>query len=319
MERTIVVTGGMGFIGSNYLNYAVRKYPQYRFVNVDVLTYAANPKNIAPIADAPNYVFEKVDIRDREALAALFEKYKPTDIIHFAAESHVDVSLKNPDIFVETNVLGTHHLIQLAIKHQLPGRFHHISTDEVYGSLPIDAPSSKESDELSPSSPYSASKAAAEMFVHTAHHTFNLDTVITRASNNYGPNQHEEKFIPLFLRNLLRGEKVPLYGTGTNIRNWLHVRDHVLGIDLVFHHGKSGETYNLGGPDELANVDIVTKLLALTGRDTSHVEYVTDRLGHDLRYSLDSSKAKREVGWEPTTNLDEGLAETLEHYRERFN
>ena len=314
-EKVILVTCGAGFIGSNYLNTVVPRYPNYRFVNIDALTYAADLKNIT-VADAPNYVFVQADIRDVSALQKTWETYSPTDIIHFAAESHVDNSIAGPRIFVETNVLGTQNLLELARASGVK-RFHHISTDEVYGSLGFDAPSTDENAPLLPNSPYSASKAGADHLVRSYNKTFGLNTVITRASNNYGPHQHHEKLIQLFISNLLSGKKVPLYGTGKNVRDWLYVGDHILGIDAAFHKGKSGEVYNLGGGVELENIDITKKLLKLTGRDESAIEYVTDRKGHDLRYALDCRKAKRELNWAPLKSLEEGLRETVTYHKRK--
>ncbi len=312
-EKVILVTGGAGFIGSNYLNFAVPKYPNYQFVNLDSLTYAANLNNVT-VAASPNYAFAKADIRDAGKLADIFEQYKPTHIIHFAAESHVDNSITGPNIFVETNVLGTQNLLECARKNAVK-RFHLVSTDEVYGSLAPDAKASTEADVLLPNSPYSASKAAADLLVRSYHKTFGLDTVTTRASNNYGPNQHHEKLIPRFITNLLQGKKVPLYGNGKNVRDWIHVSDHVTGIDRVFRDGKPGEVYNLGGGNEIENIDITKKLIALAGRDEDAIEYVTDRLGHDIRYALDSSKATRELDWKPLKDFEQGLKETFEYYR----
>ena len=314
-EKTILVTGGAGFIGSNYLNAMVPRYPNYRFVSVDALTYAADLKNIT-VAGAPNYVFAQTDIRDIPALEATWREYAPTDVIHFAAESHVDNSITGPHIFFETNIMGTDNLLNLAVTHKL-NRFHHISTDEVYGSLSEAERSRTEEDMLLPNSPYSASKAGAEFAVRAYNKTFGLSTVVTRASNNYGPNQHREKFMPLFITNLLSGKKVPVYGTGKNVRDWIYVGDHVEGIDAVFHKGKPGEIYNLGGGNEFANIDIVRKLLSLTGRDENALEYVTDRLGHDMRYSLDSAKATRELGWTPKKQFEEGLRETVLYHRRK--
>jgi len=310
--RTILVTGGAGFIGSAYLNWAVRFYPTYSFVNIDALTYAGDLKNVA-VGDRANYAFEKVNICDLARLEKIFKKYKPTDIIHFAAESHVDVSIANPDIFIETNVIGTHNLLLLAKRNSIK-RFHHISTDEVYGSLDNKARSSRESDALAPNSPYSASKAGAEMLVRAYHETFGLDTIITRSSNNYGPRQHEEKLIPLFITNLLANKKVPLYGKGKNIRNWIYVDDNVNGIDKAFHRGRSGAIYNLGGGTEISNIELTRRLLGMMKKPTSLIEYVTDRLGHDFRYSLDSSKARKELGWKPQTSFEDGLTRTIAYY-----
>lgn len=315
-KKTILVTGGAGFIGSNYLNSAVLRYADYRFVNIDALTYAGDLKNIT-VADAPNYAFIQADIRDTAALEEIWKTYSPTDIIHFAAESHVDNSITVPRVFVETNVLGTHNLLELARTSDVK-RFHHISTDEVYGSLDFDTPPVDENAPLLPNSPYSASKASADLLVRAYNKTFGLDTVISRASNNYGPRQHGEKLIPLFINNLLSGKRVPLYGAGKNVRDWIYVGDHILGIDAVFHKGKNGEVYNLGGGNEFENIDITKKLLALIGRDKGAIEYVTDRPGHDLRYALDCSKAKRELDWVPLKSLEDGLQEAVTYYKNRL-
>ena len=311
-DKVILVTGGAGFIGANYLNTMVPRYPKYRFVNVDALTYAADPKNIRA-ADAPNYVFVKADIRDTAKMNSVFKEFSPTDIIHFAAESHVDNSIAGPRIFVETNILGTHNLLELARTNKLD-RFHQISTDEVYGSLSFDAPPTTEESPIVPNSPYSASKASADLLVRAYHRTFGLNTIITRASNNYGPLQHREKLIPLFISNLAGGKKVPLYGDGKNMRDWLYVGDHVEGIDTAFHNGRAGEIYNLGGGNALANIVLTKKILAAMELGEEMIERVADRPGHDLRYAPDASKAKRELGWEPKKDLDEGLRETIEFY-----
>jgi len=280
---------------------------------LDALTYAADLQNIT-VTDEPNYVFVQSDIRNIAALEMVWAQYSPTDIIHFAAESHVDNSIANPRIFVETNVNGTQNLLECARTHGIK-RFHHISTDEVYGSLPFDAVPTDENAPLLPNSPYSASKAGADLLVRAYNKTFELNTVTTRASNNYGPHQHPEKLIPLFINNLLAGKQIPLYGTGKNIRDWMFVGDHVLGIDAVFHKGISGAVYNLGGGNEVENIDITKKLLTLIGSDESAITYVTDRLGHDLRYALDCSKAKRELDWVPLKSLEEGLKETVSYYK----
>ncbi len=314
-EKTILVTGGAGFIGSNFLNLMVPKYPTYAFINLDALTYAANLDHIT-VSNAPNYSFVKADIRDRARLEDIFSTHRPTHIIHFAAESHVDNSITGPAIFVETNVIGTANLLEVARTHGV-ARFHHVSTDEVYGSLTLTDPKSTEESHLSPNSPYSASKASSDLMVRAYHHTFGLDTVTTRASNNYGPHQHTEKLIPRFITNLLSGKPVPVYGTGENIRDWIHVSDHVLGIDAVFHRGRAGEIYNLGGGNEIKNIDITKRLLTLAGCSEDMMEYVPDRLGHDLRYALDTSKAQREFGWAPVYNFEHGLTETFEYYRRR--
>lgn len=314
-DKTILVTGGAGFIGSHYLNTMVPRYPRYQFINVDLLTYAANPAHIK-VADAPNYCFVQADIRDREAMGRLFKEYVPTHVIHFAAESHVDNSIERPQAFIETNIIGTQVLLDLSRAHNVQ-RFHQISTDEVYGSLAEDALPVTEEAPLLPNSPYSASKAAGDLLVRAYHQTYGLDTVTTRASNNYGPHQHTEKLIPLFITALVRGEKVPLYGDGRNVRDWIYVGDHVEGIDAVFHKGREGEVYNLGGNNELRNVDITKLLISMSGRGEEMIEHVADRLGHDFRYSIDSSKAKRELGWQPMMDFAKGMQETWEYYASR--
>lgn len=316
-ERTIIVTGGAGFIGSNFLNAMVVKYPAYRFVNIDLLTYAADRSNLT-IEDAPNYAFEHADIRDEAAMTQIFDVHTPTDIIHFAAESHVDNSIAGPRVFVETNILGAQILLDLARNRSIR-RFHHISTDEVYGSLGFDDPATTEHAQIAPRSPYSASKAGADHLVLAYHETFGLDAVLTRASNNYGPHQHAEKLIPRFIARLLSGGKVPLYGSGTNVRDWLYVGDHVDAIDRVFHSGKSGEVYNVGGGNERTNTEITYALLALSGLGKDHIEHVTDRLGHDLRYALDTTKIEHALGWHPKTPFEKGLAETFAYYKKRFD
>src|SRR3990167_1088011 len=261
-NKRIIVTGGAGFIGSNYLNYAVRTYPHYRFVNVDALTYAGRLANI-DVSKAKNYSFVKADIRNLAAMERIFMKHKPTHVIHFAAESHVDVSIKNPDIFIETNVVGTHNLLILAKRHSVQ-RFHHISTDEVYGS-----------------------------------------------------RQHEEKLIPFSITNLLARKKVPIYGNGKHVRSWLYVEDGVKGIDLAFNKGKSGEIYNIGGKDELSNNMVAYMLVRALGKDRSRIEYVEDRLGHDFRYALECSKARKVLGWKPQTPFASGLEKTIQYYRNK--
>lgn len=311
-DKTIIVTGGAGFIGSHYLNTMVLRYPQYRFINVDALTYAANPKNIK-IADRPNYVFIQADIRDREIMSQIFKQYAPTHVIHFAAESHVDNSIERPQAFIETNIVGTQILLDLARTHGVQ-RYHQISTDEVYGSLTIDAPALTEEAPLLPNSPYSASKASGDLLVRSYHRTFGLDTVTTRASNNYGPHQHTEKLIPRFITALLLGKKVPLYGNGLNVRDWIYVGDHVEGIDAVFHKGRSGEIYNLGGNNEMNNVEITKVLLGMSGLGEEMIEHVTDRLGHDFRYAINSEKAKKEFGWGPRMDFKESMQATWDYY-----
>lgn len=314
--KTILVTGGAGFIGSAFLNYAVPKYPQYRFINLDALTYAGNLENIS-VSNAQNYAFAKCDIRDEKSLADVFETYKPTDVIHFAAESHVDNSITGPKIFIETNVLGTGNLLELSRTVGIQ-RFHHISTDEVYGSLSKDDMPKTEDTFLLPNSPYSASKASSDLLVRAYNRTYGMDTIITRASNNYGPRQYAEKVIPLFIKNLLAGKKVPLYADGLNIREWLYVEDTAQGIDAAFHKGQAGEIYNLGGGTSLTNLEVTGKILSLFGLPESSIEYVTDRPGHDFRYAMDSTKARKELGWEAKVTFDEGIQKTLDYYRTGF-
>lgn len=307
--KTILVTGGAGFIGSNYLNEFVPLYPEIKFINVDSLTYAGDLKNVL-VSEQPNYVFEKVDITNSESLENLFVIYQPDGVIHFAAESHVDKSISNPDAFIQTNVGGTNNLLRLAVKYGVK-RFHQVSTDEVYGSLGLNDPAFTENSPILPNNPYSASKASADLLVRSYVKTFGLDAVITRCSNNFGPNQDDTKLIPLFIKKLQAGEKVPLYGDGLNRRDWLHVKDHVRAIDLVFNKGTTGEIYNVGGNDELANIDLVKKLLSLTGRTDESIEYVEDRKGHDFRYAINSSKIQAELGWRPEISFEEGIKELL--------
>jgi len=305
--KTIFVTGGAGFIGSNYLNTFVPKYPDTHFINIDALTYAGKLSNVT-VSNLPNYSFEHIDITDAQALEKVFEQYQPEGIIHFAAESHVDKSIENPDQFILTNVSGTNNLLRLAVRYKVK-RFHQVSTDEVYGSLEEGESAFIEESPLSPNNPYSASKAAADLLVRSYHKTFGLDVVITRCSNNYGPNQDDTKMIPLFLKKLQAGEKVPLYGDGLHVRDWLHVSDHVRAIDLVFNGGKSGEVYNIGGDNELTNMALVEKLLTLTERKAEAIEFVADRLGHDRRYAINATKIHQELGWQPLMVFEEGIAE----------
>ena len=305
--KTIFVTGGAGFIGSNYLNTFVPQYPDIQFVNIDALTYAGKLSNVT-VSNSPNYSFEHIDITDFAALERAFISYQPQGIIHFAAESHVDKSIENPDQFILTNVTGTNNLLRLAVQHKVQ-RFHQVSTDEVYGSLEEGEAAFSETSPLAPNNPYSASKAAADLLVRSYFKTFKLDAVITRCSNNYGPNQDDTKMIPLFLKKLRAGEQIPLYGDGLHVRDWLHVSDHVHAIDVVFNNGKSGEVYNIGGDNELTNLTLVEKLLSLTGRYREAISFVTDRPGHDRRYAIDATKIKRELGWVPGKAFDEGIAE----------
>lgn len=314
-KKTILVTGGAGFIGSNYLNKFVPRYKDYFFINIDALTYAADLNNLT-VSSADNYKFEKVDIRDIKTLEQIFVRYNPTDIIHFAAETHVDFSIKNPAIFIETNINGTHNLLFLAKKYRI-NRFHQISTDEVYGQLKTKTGKFKETNNLDPSSPYSASKTAAELLVSAYHKTFGLNTVVTRSSNNYGPNQDPSKFIAKCITNLLDNRKIPLYGTGQNIRDWLYVEDNIDAIDLVFHKAKAGGIYNVGGQCEKTNLEVIDTLLKLLHRDKSFIKYVADRPGHDFRYALDINKIRKELGWSPRYSFEDGIKKTITFYKER--
>jgi len=315
-KKIIFITGGTGFIGSNYLNNFVSKYKTYFFINVDSLTYAANLNNIK-VKNAKNYTFEKVDIRDIKSLNKIFLKYRPTDIIHFAAETHVDFSIQNPAIFIETNINGTNNLLMLAKEYRIK-RFVQISTDEVYGQLKSKKGKFKETDRLDPSSPYSTSKAGAELLVNAYHKTFGLDTVITRSSNNYGPNQDISKLIPKFITNLFKNEKVPLYASGKNIRDWIYVEDNVEAIDLVFHKGKTGEAYNIGGQCEKTNLEVTKTLLRVLNKDDSYIEHAPDRLGHDFRYALDITKIRKELGWGPKWNFEKGIKETINWFQTKY-
>lgn len=312
-SEIIFVTGGAGFIGSNYLNKYVPRHAKYLFVNIDAITYAADKKNIK-VSKLSNYVFKKLDIRDAAKLERIFSAYRPTGIIHFAAESHVDMSIKDPNIFIETNIIGTNNLLSLSRKYNVK-RFHHISTDEVYGALKDKKGIFTEKSPVAPRNPYSASKAGADLMVMAYHETFGLNVVITRSSNNYGPNQDTTKLIPSFITKLLKGKRVPLYGKGENIRDWLYVEDNVDAIDLVFHKGRSGEVYNIGGNCELTNIAVVKKLLVLTGRDETSIEYVKDRLGHDFRYALSSGKLTKEFGWKPKVDFEKGIRNTFASYK----
>lgn len=310
-----MVTGGAGFIGSNYLNYAVKKYPRELFINVDLLTYAADLRNIT-VGKKKNYVFEKSDICDTPAMTEIFEKYKPTHIIHFAAESHVDQSIADPSLCIRTNVDGTNNLLQLSRGHAVE-RFHLISTDEVYGSLTKHDPLRTEDSPYNPRNPYSASKVAAEFLLKAYAQTYGLPGVITRSSNNYGPNQDKTKLIPKFITNLLEGKKVPLYATGENIRDWLYVGDDVHAIDLVFRKGRGGETYNIGGGQEYTNLEITRTLLKSLRKTEKEIEYVADRPGHDFRYALSNEKIEKELGWKPKVRFADGIKKTISFYKKR--
>lgn len=322
--KSILITGGAGFIGSHAVRYFVKKYPNYRIVNIDSLSYAGNLNNLEEVHKSGNYTFVKADIRDKQQIEKVFDEYKITDVIHFAAESHVDRSITNPLEFVETNVLGTCILLNFAKhfwKDQASNRFYHVSTDEVYGSLG-DTGLFEETTPYDPRSPYSASKASSDHFVRAYNHTFKLPVVISNCSNNYGPYQFPEKLIPLMINNILHEKPLPVYGDGSNIRDWLFVTDHVIAIDRIFHDGKDGETYNIGGNNELKNIDLVHLLCDLmdekldrpTGSSRKLITFVTDRPGHDQRYAIDASKIKNDLGWEPSYIVNQGMSETIDWY-----
>ncbi len=314
--KKIIITWGAGFIGSNFLNFFVTQYPDIHFINIDMLSYAGKLSNIDwQILSAPNYSFAQVDIRDIEDLRTVYQHYQPTDCIHFAAESHVDNSIKNPSIFLETNVLGTNNLLLLHKEFSLQ-RFHYISTDEVYGELPIDRPDIlfTEDTPLNPSSPYSVSKASGDMLTQAFGRTYGLDVVISRCSNNYGPLQDNEKLIPHFIHKLLHKQKVPLYGDGGNIRDRLHVSDHCKAVWTIFSDAKSWSIYNVGGNNELTNKQITYILLDQFGMWEEMIQFVADRPGHDRRYAIDSSKIQRELVRSPTVSFDLGIKETIQWY-----
>ncbi|MBR4632395.1 MAG: dTDP-glucose 4,6-dehydratase [Elusimicrobia bacterium] len=310
--KNILVTGGAGFIGSNFVRYMLNKYKDYKIVNLDLLTYAGNIESLNDIKDNSNYLFVKGDIADNKLVDKIVSENKTDVIINFAAESHVDRSITNPDIFVKTNVLGTQNLLEVAKKYKLE-KFFQISTDEVYGSLGKTG-FFTEKTPLSPNSPYSASKASADLLVMAYHHTFGLNINITRCSNNYGPYQFPEKLIPLFITNALADKQVPLYGDGLNIRDWLFVEDHCSAIDTVLHKGKDGEIYNVGGNNEKTNKYITDTILKYLGKDNSLIKYVADRLGHDRRYAIDATKIKEELGWQPQYKFEQAIEKTIQWY-----
>ena len=345
-KRNILVTGGAGFIGSHVVRLFVTKYPDYRIINLDALTYAGNLENLKDIENCPNYVFVKGDICDHAHVSEIFARYKVDGVIHLAAESHVDRSIEDPFTFARTNVMGTLTLLHVARTYWSPTslretgvsptslrgsegavaicnrRFYHVSTDEVYGALEMDGTFFTEDTRYDPHSPYSASKASSDHFVRAFHDTYGLPTVISNCSNNYGPYQFPEKLIPLFINNIRLGKPLPVYGKGENVRDWLYVEDHARAIDLIFHEGKDGETYNIGGFNEWKNIDLIKVMIEaadrLLGNPPGHslglITYVKDRAGHDLRYAIDSSKLHDELGWEPSLQFEEGIEKTIRWY-----
>jgi len=339
MNKTILITGGAGFIGSNFIPYFLEKYPEYNIVNLDALTYAGNLENLKEVEENRRYKFIKGNICNRELVEYIFNEYDIRGVIHFAAESHVDNSIKNPGVFVETNVNGTYTLIDVAKNYWMESpfkykdeykdsRFHHISTDEVYGTLPDDPNVLfTEKTPYAPNSPYSASKASSDMIVRSYHHTYGMNTIITNCSNNYGPKQHDEKLIPTIIRNALKENSIPIYGDGKNIRDWLYVLDHCKGIDLAYHKGRAGETYNIGGRNERTNIYIAEKICEILDElkprknNKSYKElitFVTDRPGHDRRYAIDASKIENELGWKADENFESGIIKTVKWYLEKY-
>ena len=340
-KKSILVTGCAGFIGSNFVPYFLEKYPEYHVVNLDLLTYAGDLENLKEVEGNPNYTFIKGNIGNRELVEYIFDAYDIRGVIHFAAESHVDNSIKNPGIFVETNVNGTFTLLDVAYKKWMEKpfkfkkeyegcRFHHISTDEVYGTLG-ETGLFREDTPYAPNSPYSASKASSDMIVRSYNETYGMNTVITNCPNNYGPKQHDEKLIPTIIRKALAGEPIPIYGDGKNIRDWLYVLDHCKGIDLVYHTGKRGETYNIGGRNERTNLQIVDRITSILdekvppkeriGKESYKelITFVEDRAGHDRRYAIDATKIENELGWKADENFDTGIVKTIDWYLQKYN
>lgn len=311
----LLITGGAGFIGSNFLHYMVNKYPDYKFVCLDALTYAGNYNNIKELENKSNFKFVKGDITDKEFVDKLFEAEQFDTVVNFAAESHVDNSIKNPGIFLTTNIIGTGVLMDASRKYNVK-RYHQVSTDEVYGDLPLDRPDLlfTEDTPIHTSSPYSSSKAGADLLVGSYYRTYGLPITISRCSNNYGPYQFPEKLIPVVISKALNDEPIPVYGKGENIRDWIHVIDHNIGVDKIIHEGKVGEVYNLGGHSERTNLDVVKTILKQLGKPESLITYVTDRPGHDMRYAIDSTKSENELNWDRTYTFESGMKETVEWY-----
>lgn len=311
----IIVTGGAGFIGSNFIFHMVKKYPEYRIICVDKLTYAGNLSTLESVMDNLNFRFVKVDICDRDAINQLFEEEKPDVVVNFAAESHVDRSIENPGIFLETNIMGTAVLMDACRKYGIK-RYHQVSTDEVYGDLPLDRPDLffTETTPLHTSSPYSSSKAGADLLVLAYFRTYGLPVTISRCSNNYGPYHFPEKLIPLMIANVLNDKPLPVYGDGKNVRDWLYVEDHCKAIDLIIHKGREGEVYNVGGHNEMANIDIVKLICKELDKSEDLITYVTDRKGHDMRYAINPNKIHTELGWLPETKFADGIKKTIQWY-----
>jgi dTDP-glucose 4,6-dehydratase len=333
MSETILVTGGAGFIGSNFVPYFIEKYPNYHILNLDKLTYAGNINNLSEVNDNPRYTFVQGDICNRELVAFLFKEYDIRGVIHFAAESHVDNSIEGPEVFIKTNINGTFTLLDVARKYWMDApfkykkqyegcRFHHISTDEVYGTLG-ETGLFEETTPYAPNSPYSAAKASSDLIVRAYHHTYGMNVTTSNCSNNYGPKQHNEKLIPVIIRKAINGDNIPIYGDGKNIRDWLYVLDHCTGIDLVYHRGKAGQTYNIGGRNEKTNLQIVDTICSILDKKKprtdgksykEQITFVQDRAGHDRRYAIDATKIEKELGWRADENFESGIVKTIDWY-----
>ncbi|KMM37671.1 spore coat protein [Alkalihalobacillus macyae] len=315
MRKNLLITGGAGFIGGNFVQYMLKHYPEYTIYNVDVLSYAGDLLKHSHLEESDNYHFIKADIADREKMMALFSEFCFDYVVHFAAESHVDRSIVDPEVFVRTNVLGTQVLLDASKKYGV-SKFVHVSTDEVYGEMELNSTELfHENTPLQPNSPYSASKASSDLLVRSYHETFGMPVVITRCSNNYGPYQYTEKLIPLVITKALNDEKIPVYGDGKNVRDWLHVYDHCSALDVVLHSGQVGEVYNIGGNNERTNLEVVRNILSSLGKSEELITYVDDRLGHDKRYAIDPSKIEK-LGWKPRFDFDTGIVETIKWYQE---